>query len=230
MSPLEAWMGWVHERIASQMDLVLPIIGGEGTGKSTLAFQLARKLDPTFTAERIQFAWELYFRQTRSLRPGQAGIFDEAINGAFRRNAMSRRNREFIEFLVNDRHLRQIHILCVPSFSVLEGYVDAERAPWAVEVVRRGRADWHEAERPSRITGGGKVWWHRRFYVEDLRPASGPEWESYLARKEEWVRRFDRNEIEAVEAGDRAARRAWLTQRLTAVRAEIQQQRSRGRA
>lgn len=109
-------------------DYFLVISGREGTGKSTLAIQIASTVDPTFCMERVCFKRQDFLKQLKSAKPGQAIIMDEGNMFFFSREAMTEENREMFKLFTMMRQLRLFIIICVPKyFSIDSGLRSGDR-------------------------------------------------------------------------------------------------------
>jgi len=104
-------------------DRVIIIDGREGTGKSTLAMQLAYVVDPTFNINRVCFKWDEFFEKGRKLKPHRAIIFDEAHNGLSAKSALSKQNKKLVQFLMEVRQRNLFIFIVLPSIFMLERYV-----------------------------------------------------------------------------------------------------------
>lgn len=96
-------------------------------GKSTLACQIARFVDPTFTEERMCLKPEEFIEQVNSCYK-QAIVFDEAFTGLASRRAMTLVNTLMVELMMEMRKKNLFIILCLPSVFYLEKYVCLHRA------------------------------------------------------------------------------------------------------
>jgi hypothetical protein len=98
--------------------------GREGTGKSKLARQLAKALDPTFTIDRIAYNATEFMIMVKSpeRKKGQAIILDEAYMAINSRAAMSDINRAMVGLATEMRQLNLFIIIVLPTFFDLDRY------------------------------------------------------------------------------------------------------------
>ena len=106
--------------MVKKSDWVFCIDGRPGSGKTTLALQLAMYLDPSFELSRVVFTPEQFLEALKTATKGQAVIFDEAyVVGA--RNALTEFNKKVIEIMSQIRS-RNLYI-----FFVLPALFDLDR-------------------------------------------------------------------------------------------------------
>lgn len=101
-------------------DFVGIVDGFEGVGKSVLAQQLGKYVDPTLTLERICFTSEEFKEAVLKAKKGQCVIYDEAITGAFSREAIQMMNIVLIKMMAQIRQKNLFMILVLPSFFDLD--------------------------------------------------------------------------------------------------------------
>lgn len=128
----------VHKVIALNYDYLVVITGDEGIGKTSLALQLCKIVDPNFTAKQAAYNVNQFEELVNSLKPGQALLIDEGIM-AFSREAMTKGVRFIIKTLTKCRKLRLFIVICIPQFSLLDKYIRKHRAKTVIRVVKRGR-------------------------------------------------------------------------------------------
>ena len=104
-------------------DAVIAIDGGEGTGKSTLAFQLGKYIDPTLDLKRIVFNAEEFRNAVINAKKGQCIIFDEAFTGFSSRSSLSGVNRTLVSLMMQMRQKNLFVIIVLPTFFLLDKYV-----------------------------------------------------------------------------------------------------------
>ena len=84
-------------------DFVLVVDGIEGAGKSTLAFQIGRYVDPTLDLNRVVFDAESFREAILKAKKGQCIIYDEAFTGFSSRSALSGINRALVSLAMQMR-------------------------------------------------------------------------------------------------------------------------------
>lgn len=125
-------------------DDVNVVTGREGKGKSKWARKVARKLDSTFTLERIHFEWDSYAKQSTELKPGQAIVLDE-FRGHSRESMTGERMSVLDEFKEN-RGLNLHHFIVFNKFTKLDKDLVTDRVSDWSYVRHRGRV---EVRRPK---------------------------------------------------------------------------------
>jgi hypothetical protein len=104
-------------------DAVIVIDGGEGAGKSTLAFQIGKKVDQTLDLNRVTFNAEEFRAAILKAKKGQCVIYDEAFTGLSSRAALSGVNRVLVSLMMQMRQKNLFVIVVLPTFFLLEKYV-----------------------------------------------------------------------------------------------------------
>lgn len=171
-------------------DAVIIIDGAEGSGKSSLAFQLCHFLEPTWNPkERVIIDYEDWLEFYETGRRGCTYLLDEGGDLAFSRDAMSGQNKHIVRILQMARILNNIMIICCPSIHWLDKYLREHRAlvyvkvhkEWHAEGVIRGRATVHwKSIRFDPSAQGARVHWHPVFDVEFKGiPGTDPQWRVY---------------------------------------------------
>ena len=133
MSKHELWVApMVREQIdkvkkrvlTKDRDWVLVIDGEEGAGKSVLAQQIAKYLDPNFTIEDIVFNSDEFIKKIKDPKSGKGKciVLDEAFAAANSRSSLTEVNRAMIGVATEMRQKNLFIILCIPSFFDLDKY------------------------------------------------------------------------------------------------------------
>lgn len=105
-------------------DFVLVIDGEEGSGKSVLAMQIAKYLDPAFNLDRIVFNSDDFLKTIKNpnTKKGSAIVLDEAFAAANSRASLTEVNRAMIGVATEMRQKNLFVIFCIPSFFDLDKY------------------------------------------------------------------------------------------------------------
>lgn len=119
-------------------DFFWAIDGEEGSGKSVLAFQLAKYVDPSFSVERIVFNSKEFQEAVLKADKGQAIVFDEAFRGLSSRGALTEVNKLLIALIMECRQKNLFVFVVMPSFFLLDKYVALHRAKGLFHVYRKG--------------------------------------------------------------------------------------------
>lgn len=113
--------------LEQRQDRVYLITGREGSGKSTLTFQLAyfccKLLGKEFNINKICFNSKQFADIIRNSEKNDVLVFDEAFNGLSSKGALSKENKELIRLLVECRQRGLIVFIVLPSIFLLEKYV-----------------------------------------------------------------------------------------------------------
>lgn len=137
---------WLDKRLSSSQkivntkdeDLVIAVDGPEGAGKSVFAFQLARKLDPSFDLSRVAMTSTAFRECVLFAKKGQAVVYDEAFTGLSSRGALSEANKLLVELMMEMRQKNLFVIVVMPSYFLLDRYVALWRARVLFHVYRNG--------------------------------------------------------------------------------------------
>lgn len=125
-------------------DCVFIIDGAEGGGKSTLAFQIGRYVDPTLNLDRICFTADSFKEAIFKAKKGQCIIFDEAFTGLSSRSSLSGINRMLVSLMMQMRQKNLMVIIVLPTFFLVDKYVAIFRARALIHVFEsRGRRGYY---------------------------------------------------------------------------------------
>jgi hypothetical protein len=124
---------WRNEVLKKDRDKVIAIDGREGSGKSVLAQQLAKELDPDFNINKIAFNADEFMMMIKSTerKKGDCIILDEAFLAANSRSSMSTINRAMVGLATEMRQLNLFVIIVLPSFFDLDKYF----ALWRTDIL-----------------------------------------------------------------------------------------------
>ncbi len=172
-APFQNYVQMIHllSKLQTQNDDAMVLIDGpEGSGKSTVAFQMATALDPKWEAETglvIDFEdWE----QLYSLETGRVFVLDEGGDLMFSRDALQRENKLVVRMFQMARIFNHVIIVCCPNIHWVDLYVRDHRAliyghthkAYHAEGVSRGMVSWHW---PNRKFNWEQSEWETRWNV-----------------------------------------------------------------
>jgi|TARA_Y100000310_G_scaffold3308_1_gene4236 adenylylsulfate kinase-like enzyme len=103
-------------------DYVMVIDGEEGSGKSVLAQQYAKELDPKFNIDNICFNADQFIERLKKAPKYSCIILDEAFSSANSRSALTEVNRSLIGVATEMRQRNLFVIIVIPSFFDLDKY------------------------------------------------------------------------------------------------------------
>ncbi len=118
-------LGKVKKRVLTKdRDFVMVIDGEEGSGKSVLAQQIAKFLDPNFTLDKIVFNSDDFLKIIKDpkTKKGSCIVLDEAFAAANNRASLTEVNRSMIGVATEMRQKNLFIIFCIPSFFDLDKY------------------------------------------------------------------------------------------------------------
>lgn len=195
----ENWIQTLRGLHESDKDAVVVITGRERTGKSTMAWTLAKRIDAGFGPGRMVFTGRDFMQEATKLPKGAALVLDEAIQGGFSRDAMGDQNKALAKFLIVAGERNLVSFVLFPNLRWLDPYIAEHRARWWVLVERRGVALVHEMRRAD--YRGAKPSWKRLFRV-NFNPVEGDDWGIYLKAKSKLVRNVAKRSDELVYVPD----------------------------
>jgi ABC-type dipeptide/oligopeptide/nickel transport system ATPase component len=105
-------------------DWVCVIDGEEGVGKSVLAQQIAKYLDPDFNIENIVFNSDDFLKKIKDpkTKKGSCIVLDEAMNAANSRGSLTEVNRSMQGVASEMRQKNLFILMLIPSFFDLDKY------------------------------------------------------------------------------------------------------------
>ena len=112
----------LNEAIPNDWDGLLILFGREGSGKTTLATQLCKYLDPKFDIDRCVFTPAQFTEAIDSLPDESAILWDEAITGANISTHASEISIAIVSKLTQIRKKRLKIFLCFPYLHMLNKY------------------------------------------------------------------------------------------------------------
>jgi len=112
---------WILNRIRSNKNCIIFVVGETGSGKSYSALRLAEDLDPNFTTDRITFSAKNFIRLVREdMPPGSVIMFDEGGVDIGNREFMTKKNRGLSKLLQTVRYKNHIIIVTVPDMKFID--------------------------------------------------------------------------------------------------------------
>lgn len=109
-------------------DFVMILDGEEGSGKSVLALQIGKILDPNLKLENICFTADEFIKAVTKAKKNQCVIFDEAFTGLSSRASLSEVNNLVVSLMMEMRQKNLFIIIVMPSVFMLDKYAVFHRA------------------------------------------------------------------------------------------------------
>lgn len=119
-------------------DCFIAVDGSEGAGKSTLALQIGKYVDPTLNLDRVCFDSEDFRKKVLHAKKGQAVVFDEAFVGLSSRASLSKVNTALVSMMMQARQKNLFVIIVLPTFFLLDKYVAIWRTRSLIHVYESG--------------------------------------------------------------------------------------------
>lgn len=139
-----------HSNLANEYDNVIVVEGREGTGKSTLAVYLAKKINPDFNLEDdyIYSYEEMIDAVTDDEKDDRGRVFllDETSSIMNNRDAMTASSKNMVELLEMMRSRGWTLIMCIPSADRLDKYLRDFRIRYLLRAVEKS---WSEVNTES---------------------------------------------------------------------------------
>ena len=113
-----------HRVLTKDRDWVVVYDGEEGVGKSVLAMQHAKVLDPNFDLDHVVFTADDFIRVIKDpkTKRGTAIVLDEAFSSANSRASLTEVNKSMIAVATEMRQKNLFVLMVLPSFFDLDRY------------------------------------------------------------------------------------------------------------
>ncbi len=113
----------IRKRITHKdSDYVLVVDGEEGSGKSVLAQQMCKYVDPTFNLNRVYFDSQSFYEGVVNCNMKTAHQFDEAFTGLSSRTSLSEINHLLNSMIMQMRQKNLFVCIVLPSIFILDKY------------------------------------------------------------------------------------------------------------
>lgn len=115
----------IRKRVLTKdRDYVAVYDGEEGVGKSVLAMQHAKILDPSFSLDDVVFNADQFIRRIKDpiTVKGKCILLDETFNSASSRSSLSEVNKSMISLATEMRQKNLFVLMVLPSFFDLDRY------------------------------------------------------------------------------------------------------------
>lgn len=141
---LRAFRIW--KELKTSLDHFVVVSGREGTGKTTLAIQLAAWVNPNFTLNTVVDSAEGFIKilkqrsdqYDKTPDDTQSMVMDEGTE-LLSRDAQNLTNKVLVKTFFIQRALRFLVIICIPNFHMLDSVVRHHRVRTLIEVLQRGK-------------------------------------------------------------------------------------------
>jgi len=122
---MRAELDKVKKRVLTKdRDWVAVVDGEEGVGKSVLAQQIAKYLDPDFNLDKVVFTADEFLKIIKdpTTKKGACIVLDEAFSAANSRSSLTEVNRSMIGVATEMRQKNLFILMVLPSFFDLDKY------------------------------------------------------------------------------------------------------------
>lgn len=127
---LDALNGAVHQ----DLDGLMYVFGREGSGKTTLAFQIAKYLDKDFNIDKVAWTPEQFISLVKRAKQYDCIVLDEAYLTFANSNRMNHFQKVIIGLLTMIRSKNLFIIIVSPTFFDLNKYLIVHRSFCAIRV------------------------------------------------------------------------------------------------
>lgn len=138
----------IWKQLKDENDHFICIVGGEGSGKTTLALQLGAWINPEMTKEDILYNANEYiyrlqqiaenYKEDQIINKDKVLIMDEGGIDLFSREAMKLSNRQLSKCFFVQRFLNTAVIICIPNFFMLDPVIRDHRCETLISITKRG--------------------------------------------------------------------------------------------
>lgn len=204
MQAFDVWCEDLRNRPRIDADAQILVSGRVRRGKSTLAYKIAKRLDPTFDSSRMVFNIH-QFREVadglpdgQELPPGEVRcvVWDEIIEGGMSRDWNTKPNKEMMKFFVVCGERNLIGFQLAPHIDAFDPFLRTMRATDWIMIPKRGQSKGHVRGDGGDYPGRRPIWvdaWKKRFTKED-----SPDFEKYKELKRSQTRKIG-EELSAVD-------------------------------
>ena len=185
--------------INKNFDLFIIVDGKERGGKSVLAQQIAKYLDPTFDIENVCMTADEFTKAIDRSEKKKAVIFDEAYQSLSSRGAMSQINKSLNSYFTEMGQKNLFIIIVLPSFFELDKYPAIHRSACLCHVYVkhfvRGRFAFYNEERKRKLYILGKKFYNYRCvppnFIGKFNDGYVVNKEAYELKKSQSLKRFN---------------------------------------
>lgn len=161
---LQANLATAARVLRKDWDMIFLVDGGERAGKSVLAQQCAKVLDPSLNIARICFTPQEFKKAVLEADSYTAIIYDEAYTGLNSRAAMSLINRTLVGLLTEIGQRNLIIFVVMPTFFDLDKYVALWRSRALIHIYtgddfERGYFAFFNADAKKKLYIDGKKYY-----------------------------------------------------------------------
>lgn len=130
-------------------DLILLIAGRTGTGKSVVAMQTCKLLDPTFDISRIVYKGQDFINLANSLPKYSAIMLDESRESLATEKAFDERSKKMLDYLNEVRHRNLYIVMLMPDFWEFRTHLATQRSHAFVHVYELENPNWNPDDKRS---------------------------------------------------------------------------------
>ncbi len=130
----------LNRRVKNKEACVVAVVGEAGSGKSYMAIQLARNIDPRFSVEQVVFTYSEYCKELARDKPGIPIVFDEPSYAMGKREWYKEINQALVKTIESQRFLVRPLIIPIININLLDKTLRDYLIIFQVYITKRGRA------------------------------------------------------------------------------------------
>lgn len=168
-------------------DQITLITGLERSGKSSLGFHIAERLDPDFPLEHVAFTASEAIKMIDQLEVGDTAILDEAGFALFSEEWMQQEQRNLVKLFQIFGIKEMKVILILPHRKLLNVNLRNRRIHWWFHTYAMGYDRGYARLRESVPNEWEIETWFEPVFTLKFPRYEGPKWDAYTKRKWEFV-------------------------------------------
>jgi len=161
------------DAVRNDWDGLVVIDGAEGSGKSVLTQQLAKKCDPSINVKRICFTPEEFKKVVVKAKKYEAVILDEGFQSLSSKRSMSEINHSIVAMLTEIRQKNLFIFIVLPTFFDLVKYAALWRSRALIHVYakrfERGYFSFYSYSKKKDLYVQGKKFYNYKCVQPDFR-------------------------------------------------------------
>ncbi len=200
------WCAMLRYRVEQHYDALVMDTGSVGSGKSSLALEIARAIDPghwtvpkdvppaTYRLPFLCYSPQALLRAYMTVKPGEVVVFDEGVRGLLAGDQMSATQKALIQAMALVREKGAILLVCAPRVWLIAKQIRQGRATLWIQVLRRGLALVHIRDERMRYVPDNDLPYERSAHAPYLTwtkfDENDPLWIAYLEEKHRQLDEF----------------------------------------
>lgn len=194
-----------EDYLKQNFDYVAIVTGREGMGKSSLAFDLAEKVDKNFNFDKIVF-YPREFRQKVDAVPKKSSVVvDEAQNFFSKLDTMTKETKKAVRKVTAARMYNLFLILCISDISDLHKYFVRHRMKnqgvSIFNVGARGQFNMYSWKDKAFQNIRNYLMANKPIYWGKMNPTAFGEFDNYGEKNPEWWKGYEERKKQSIIGG-----------------------------